>query len=228
MQIADASVPDAQGPVADAAIADAVSTVDGALGDAVVTTDGGTGADGGTATDGSTTACLADPAGYGTATLTNQAGSDSGDGSMSSIYGELNTDVDAFYLELWGGFGVFGTGPVTPGTYDIALDDPTYATCGVCAFVVADSTGSLADPNGVYFAASGQLTLTSVTPSITGSVDNLVLNHVTIDPDTLDTTIVGDCQTTITHADFDAPTAAAFAGGHVRLHLRKPAAHHGH
>jgi hypothetical protein len=229
MQIADASVPDAQGPVPDAAIADAVSTVDGALGDAVVTTDGGTAADGGTGADGGTTACLADPAGYGTPTVTNQTEYDTGDTTYYQVMGDMNADVDQLWLLLYGGYGVFGSNPgvdpVTTGTFDIALDEFTYATCGACVFVMADSSTDLGDPNAVYLASAGTLTITSLSPNVTGYVDNLVLQHVTIASD-LTTTAVGDCSTTITHADFDVPaTPPALVGGPVALRLRRPVHH---
>jgi hypothetical protein len=229
-QTADASTIDAVSTI-DGAVADAVSTVDGAIGDAVVTPDGGTASDGGTATDGGTTACLADPAGYGTATVTNQTEYDTGDTTYYQVMGDLNADVDQLWLLLYGGYGVFGTNPgvdpVTVGTFDIANDVFTYATCGACLFVMANNTTDLADPNGVYLASAGTLTITSLSPNVTGSVDNLVLQHVTIDGTTLDTTAVGDCTTTITHADFDVPaTVPALAGGPIGLHLRHIVHHH--
>lgn len=176
--------------------------------------------DGGPLPDAVVTACLADPA-YGTPTLTGQGGYDAGDGSLYAVFGGLNADVDALEIAFYAGYGVF-PGAVAPGTYDIALDEPSFATCGLCGLVLADNTNDLADPNGVYFAASGTVTITSLGPDITGSVDNLVLNHVTIDGTTGDTTIVGDCQTTITHADFDGPVPppALIGGGRMRMHLR--------
>jgi hypothetical protein len=198
----------------DAAVVDADLTPDAIL------------ADGGPLPDAVVTACLADPAGYGTPTLANQGGYDAGDGSLYAAYGGLNADVDAFEIALYAGYGVFGAGAVTPGTYDIALDEPSLATCGACGLVLADNATTVTDPNGVYFAASGTVTITSLGPDVTGSVDNLVLNHVTVDGSTGDTTIVGDCQTTITHADFDGPIAPALVGGRLRLRLRDAVHHH--
>jgi hypothetical protein len=45
---------------------------------------------------------------------------------------------DVLYLELWDGYGAFRDGSVQPGTYMIAGEETSYATCGVCVFTLAD------------------------------------------------------------------------------------------
>src|SRR5690349_4118669 len=76
-----------------------------------------------------------------------------------------------------------------------------------------DNSTAIFDATSDYLASAGTLTTTSLRPNVTGSVDNLVLQHVTIDGSTLSTPAVVDCTTTSTHSDFDVPATTLFLQG---------------
>jgi hypothetical protein len=145
--------------------------------------------------------CLA-PATYGTPSLGDQVASHSGD--VYSVGGSIVPDADVFQLQLYAGFGVFADG-VVPGIYEIAGAETQFATCGVCAFVAAELAPetTFEDPDRIYMARAGTVEITSLTPTLSGSVSNLVLDHVRIDMGT-DSIVVGDCQTTIERLVFSA------------------------
>jgi hypothetical protein len=115
---------------------------------------------------------------------------------------------------------------VTTGTFSIAGDDTNYATCGVCGLIIADLPASgnieLTDPQRIYLAQSGTITITSLSPNLTGTIDNLSLSHVTVDGTTAESTVVGDCTSTIGSLSFDAPVTQQLTGGPILATLRRP------
>jgi hypothetical protein len=56
-------------------------------------------------------------------------------------------------------------------------------------------TGDIVD---AYMATGGTLTITSLTPTITGKVSNATFTHVTIDEKSAESTPVGDCDSAVT------------------------------
>jgi hypothetical protein len=150
--------------------------------------------------------CLA-AASYGAPTMPAAATHTAGT-NVYSLGGEIDGTDDAFLLDLFGGLGVFAGG-VAPGTYQIAGDETQYATCGACAVLVArlEPGVTLQDPDRIYLASSGTVEILSLSPRLTGSVSNLVLDHVRIDSTSAHSTVVGDCQTTIDRIVFDAPVS---------------------
>jgi hypothetical protein len=93
------------------------------------------------------------------------------------------------------------------------------STCGACAIVVVGANPQ--NPSGLplpqlgpsYMPVSGTMTITQVPSSpavagsrITGSLSNVLFQHVVIDPTTSATTLAADgCRFTVTSASFDSP-----------------------
>lgn len=104
---------------------------------------------------------------------------------------------DIFKLVLIDGRGVFASG-YAPGTYTIAAAETKYATCGACVEIFAnvDASNNFA---AFYMAQSGTLTITSVTPRLTGTLSNADLIHLN-DDDTVNT---DGCTTHVDSLAFD-------------------------
>lgn len=142
---------------------------------------------------------------------------------------EAAPPTDFLQIQLYAGYGVFGTGAVTPGTYQLTGDETNFATCGACVIITTDVTQNSAGDN--YMATGGTLTVTTAGTAngqmLVGSLSNVTLTHVNIDDTTGETTAVGDgCNTQITSASFSgtlmAPPAnkpgAALAGKRALAH----------
>jgi hypothetical protein len=162
--------------------------------------------------------CGAPSAGYGTPVVDPAQQASVHDAASGVYFGIslLNTDFDMFQLQLYDGFGVFTGGTVTTGTFPLTGDEINFATCGVCLLIFSntldtDADGapddlSLDDPTRNYYASAGSVTITSLTPNLTGTVTGLVLDHVTVDVagGSFTSTVVGDCSTSITSMAFDS------------------------
>lgn len=105
---------------------------------------------------------------------------------------------DDFFMKLVPGRGVF-TGGVAAGTYTIAGNDASYNTCGLCTLIIADITTT--GPSKFYYAQSGSVTLTSVTPPIHGTGSNLMFAEIDINTGNA---VAGGCVASITSIDFTA------------------------
>ncbi len=165
--------------------------------------------------------CEADPS-YSGEPMMEQAGSDVNATSMTvdfeNYFGALNADTapDLLDIELYAMTGVF-TAAITPGTYTLSGDELNYATCGLCVLIYANatfdsSTGDLTGADQYYLATGGSVTITSVadntagTGTLTGTLNNITFDHVTIDSTTFTSTPVGDsCESMITSMPFTAP-----------------------
>ena len=90
---------------------------------------------------------------------------------------------------------------VAAGTYTIAGVDTGFLTCGLCVNVIADIIPT-SGPSKFYFARSGTVTLTSVTPPIAGSAQNLQLVETDI---TSGSAIPGGCTAAIASVSFSTP-----------------------
>ncbi|HEY4057980.1 MAG TPA: hypothetical protein VGM39_15300 [Kofleriaceae bacterium] len=106
---------------------------------------------------------------------------------------------DIFKLVLIDTRGVFAGG-TAPGSYTISGAETKYATCGACVEIFAnvDASNNFA---AFYLAQSGTLTITSVTPRLTGTLSNADLIHLN-DDDTVNT---DSCATHIDTLAFDVP-----------------------
>ena len=135
--------------------------------------------------------------------------------------GALNADQDTLVIQLYQGFGGFGSGDVRTGTFPLTGADGVYSTCGACVFMATNvGSNSFAD---YYFATAGSLTLTSVTGTLSGSLSGVTLTHVGSDAQgNPSDTAVGDCTSTIASASFSSPLvagSAAFTGSNDGLHV---------
>jgi hypothetical protein len=118
--------------------------------------------------------------------------------------GLLNEDAtpDLLVVELYGGIGPFANG-ITTQSITIAGDEANYATCAACVRIFTDTTqDSFADQ---YFASGGTMNLTSIRNTLELTLSNVTLQHVTIDPNTFESTPVGDGCTTTVNATFSTP-----------------------
>lgn len=107
---------------------------------------------------------------------------------------------DTFFLKMVTGKGVFAGG-VAPGTYTIAGVDAQYENCGLCVHIIADIvTGS--GPTKFFFADAGTVTMTSTSPPIAGSAQNL--HFVEVDINTGQPVAAG-CQGSIDSISFSTP-----------------------
>jgi hypothetical protein len=127
----------------------------------------------------------------------------------------LNT-TDVVFLQLNAGFGGFGSGEITPGTYSLAGDDLDPTACGLCFYVWPKSLSgtSLSAVNSAYLmteqymAVSGSVTLTTAGGSangsntISGSVSNVTFKHATIASDGTLTYNPDGCTTSVGSGGF--------------------------
>ena len=146
-----------------------------------------------------------------------------------------------FDLQLYAGFGGFGSGDIKTGTFPISGSDAAYSTCGICPAILADVTATGSGSNTMinigafYTADSGSVTLTSVTGTLTGSLSNVHFIHVGKGSNGGPTdTAVDSCTSMIASGSFSATLqmgSAAFNGDSVyegtmedgqpiRIHLR--------
>ncbi|MEZ4366017.1 MAG: hypothetical protein R2939_06990 [Kofleriaceae bacterium] len=110
--------------------------------------------------------------------------------------------ADGVQIELYAGFGAL-SGGIVPDTYTITGDELNYATCGVCVTIQADITQDAV--GSVYMATGGSVTINSISPTFSATASNLTFEHVTIDPQTFQSTPVGDgCNSSITSVAIDA------------------------
>jgi len=169
----------------------------------------------------------------------------SGSGSTASPHSQdwegvldMKTILD---IELYAGYGGFGSGDIKNGTYTISGADAAFSTCGICGLLLADVTvtgsGSSAMLNvGTFYSAdSGSITLTSVTGTLSGSLSNVHFIHVnkTSQGGPADPPAADSCASVIASGSFSATLqqgSAAFTGDTyegqmesgqpIRIHLR--------
>jgi hypothetical protein len=126
----------------------------------------------------------------------------------------VNGDFDAaaapdrLQLELWDQSGPFA-GDVLAGTYPIAGDDASLASCGVCLLALGD-VAATGQPSTVLFAQSGSVTIDSVEPTLSGSITGAELVEVDL---TTREPVAGGCATTIASAIFSSAVEIVDGGG---------------
>lgn len=131
------------------------------------------------------------------------AGADAGPEDFYVYDGSLNTDIDFIDLELYDGYGVF-SGGIAPGTYNLSGAELQYADCGLCALILTD--GSAPDSTtDAYMATGGSITITTVTPTLAGTLTNVTFTHVSIDSNSGQSSPVADgCKSSIPSLAFSA------------------------
>jgi hypothetical protein len=70
------------------------------------------------------------------------------------------TARDYVIIELWDGFGAFGTAAARTGTFTLTGDEADYDTCGICVLLAADVGTSGATK--LLLATSGTVNITSI------------------------------------------------------------------
>jgi hypothetical protein len=163
----------------------------------------------------SAAACQAKPS-YGTPTFGSAMQGAGGSGSGSSQYvawqGELDTVPDILDIEL---YATSTAGVTARSNIDLSTENQ-YQTCDACVLIWTQVTqtgsGSAAMTNigQFYLATSGTLNITSVSPNVTGTLQNAQFTHVTIDnsgtmPTYKSTPANDGCTSMVTSASFSAP-----------------------
>ena len=133
--------------------------------------------------------CYADE-NYGVITPENQVLS--WDYGFVGLEGQLN-DGDKLIVELWEGYGAFRNRPIEPGVYNLAEDELSYETCGICIGLSTDDVD-----NPAYFATGGTVVIHEVGAGIRLDVVDVSFRHV---DNNLDKT-VDACTSHIDSASF--------------------------
>ena len=99
---------------------------------------------------------------------------------------------DSFQIELWDGYGVYQGVQAHAGSFTISGEETAAMTCGVCLFLRADFDPNTGEFAQIYLAQSGQVTVTSVTGTVAGSISNaqFIRLDANFNP-------VGDCQSSL-------------------------------
>jgi hypothetical protein len=125
----------------------------------------------------------------------------------------LNNDAkpDILDIVLFKGQAPFKNG-ITADDFDLAGQND-FRNCGACVLVIAhaDTSQVLLKAGDDYIAKSGTLSLKAVptlplngTSRLTGTLTNVVLEHVQIHPSSYATTKVDDCTITLKSVNFSA------------------------
>ncbi len=151
------------------------------------------------------------PSSYGSPTATDQSGDyypgDANNPDELDYAGDINA-TDVLAISLFDGTPPFPDN-FTTGTFNLA-GQTDFSNCGTCVLVAAQcdncdlSTG--AGVGSWYMASAGSLKITSLTPTIAGSLTGATLIHVALDFSNGDTTVSSDgCTTQITSVSFSSP-----------------------
>jgi hypothetical protein len=132
-------------------------------------------------------------------TVAGVAGSNAGATTITVVLDPGPPGKDDFFMKLVPGKGVFAGG-VAAGTYTLAGVDTNFINCGLCTNLIADIIPA-SGPSKFYFTDSGTVTLTSVTPPIAGSAQNL---HF-VETDLNGTPVAGGCTASIASVSFSTP-----------------------
>lgn len=112
-------------------------------------------------------------------------------------FGDGWGDNEVLVVRLYSGTSDFPSNPMTApsGTVDLA-DNDDIATCGACVYY---AFGSPSWPDGVkyYFATSGTLTVTSITPMFSASLKDVILTPVDVDANGAVTPSADGCEYTM-------------------------------
>src|ERR1022692_1454773 len=167
---------------------------------------GGSGVGGSSGGGGSSANCQA-LSSYGTptfdaTTVIAQNATDSSGNQQLIWQAQLNALAlpDILDVELYN-IAPFGTTIAPIANIDLS-GQSQFKTCGACVLVLA-RVGTDGSAQQIYLATAGTLTITAVSPNITGTMSNVTFQHVTIDPNTTISTRVDDCVTSVTSASFN-------------------------
>jgi hypothetical protein len=107
---------------------------------------------------------------------------------------------DVLYVGLFEGYGAFKNQAPGPGTYTIAGEDASAIDCGACVVLDINATEDSAERS--LMAVGGQLTITSVNGTFSGSAQNLVLQELDLESGEV---LPDGCTTSIGNVSFSAP-----------------------
>ncbi len=128
-----------------------------------------------------------------------------------AVQGALETaqPTDVLFVDFYTGYTPFGTQAaptaVLPGTYQLTGEQLDFETCGVCVTLGTNATADAYEDD--YMVTGGTVVVAAVGDAVgetlTLTLSNLELEHVTIDPQSGATSSVGDgCGTPIANATF--------------------------
>lgn len=158
---------------------------------------GAAGSDGSGGAGGGGNECLV-PATYGDLGSPNASATQQSESTL-----RLEADLasgQVLVLELYKPAPPFN-GTFKTGTFDLDDVQQSYATCGVCATLYEGVVGDTY--NTTYFPTGGSVTITSLSPKLTGSINDVPFQSVDINPDTFETVPLDDGCTTSVKLSFD-------------------------
>lgn len=130
-----------------------------------------------------------------------------GEGTLLVWRFALNAEEPADYLEfgLYAGYGAMSEG-IHTGIFDIVGDELNYGTCGLCITLLGDGQpmGGAVLTDNHYMVTTGRVVLESIEGRFAGELADMAFEHVDVDPDTLQSTPVGDgCTVSLSSLSFD-------------------------
>jgi hypothetical protein len=123
------------------------------------------------------------------------------------IFGDIG-NMELIELDLWDGYGAFSEGDkrVVAGTYRIEGDESLALLCGVCFYMLGDFDEAAGTADTVYIATGGEVTIDSVSDTLTGSARHLTFTALDYDHE-FGGPLVDGCTTTVDSIRFTAPLA---------------------
>jgi hypothetical protein len=118
------------------------------------------------------------------------------------------TGQDALDIEFYPGYGVFMAGMPTTGTFDLS-GEGDYSSCGFCVLILTD-LDSMGAPTDIYMPVSGSGMVSSFADwttgqgTISGTLTNMMMQHVTIASDLTTTPVSDGCMVSMPTITFTA------------------------
>lgn len=123
---------------------------------------------------------------------------------------------DYLEIDLFAGYGGFGSGDIVPGTYVIQGDELSWDTCGICVALQGDYNIDTDEIDDWLLAKTGMVVVTAAAGSAYKvSLMNATFQRVTVDADgnpTQDAQTDIACTSAIGSAVFDLPLDHAGSG----------------
>lgn len=123
---------------------------------------------------------------------------------------------DFLEIDLYAGYGGFGSGDILPGTYVLASDDLSWADCGICVALQGDYDIDTNEIDDWLLAKTGTVVITEAAGSAYKvALMNATFQRVTVDADgdpTQDAQTDVPCTSSIGSATFDLTLDHAGSG----------------
>lgn len=133
---------------------------------------------------------------------------------------------DFLEIDLYAGYGGFGSGDIVPGTYVIANDELSWADCGICVALQGDYNVDTEEIDDWLLARTGTVVITEAAGSAYKvALMNATFERVTVDEDgnpTQDAQTDIPCTSMVGSASFDLTLEHAGSGSGSGSAVGKP------